>query len=83
MPTNLDLVQFVLLWMPYDDSTIVIFLKRILKYKSIYMSGYVCPNIVMKVLQEICKTLLYVDTNVSIRWDRHNLVDFANACQIK
>lgn len=53
--------------MPYDDSTIVIFLKRILKYKAIYMLGYVCPNIVMKVLQEICETLLYVDTNVSIR----------------
>jgi hypothetical protein len=46
--------------MPYDDSTIVIFLKRILKYKFLYMSSYVCPKIVMKVLQEICKTPLYV-----------------------
>jgi len=39
------------------------------------MSSYVCPNIVMKMLQEICKTPLYVDINVSIRWDWHNLGD--------
>ncbi len=30
VPTNLNLVQTVLPWLPYDDGSIVIFLKRIL-----------------------------------------------------
>jgi hypothetical protein len=36
VPTNLNLVQNVLLCMPYDDLSIVMFLERKLEYKSIY-----------------------------------------------
>ncbi len=59
VPTSLDLVQIILPLLLYDDSSIVAFLKRKLKYKSIYMSGYVCLNIVIKTLQELCRTPIY------------------------
>jgi hypothetical protein len=39
--------------MPYNDYLISMLLKRKLEYKSIYMSSYVCPNIVMKALWKI------------------------------
>jgi hypothetical protein len=41
--------------------------KKRLEYKSIYMYGNVGPNIVIKALQEIYKTPLYVATNVAIK----------------
>ncbi len=50
VPKKLDLVQIILPQLSYDDSTIAIFLKRKLEYKSIYMSSYVRPNIVIKAL---------------------------------
>jgi hypothetical protein len=50
VPTNLNLMQNILPKMPYDDSSIAIFLKRKLEYKSIYMLGYIHPNIVIKTL---------------------------------
>ncbi len=46
--TNLDLVQSILLQLSYDDSSIAVFLKGKLLYKSIYMLGYVHPNIMIK-----------------------------------
>jgi hypothetical protein len=46
--TNLDLVQSILPQLLYDDSSIAVFLKGKLLYKSIYMLGYVHPNIVIK-----------------------------------
>ncbi len=51
LPTNLKLIQNVLLGMPYDDSSILIFSKGKSKYKFIYISGYVHPNMVMKTFQ--------------------------------
>jgi len=36
VPTNLNLIQNVLPWMPYDDSSIF-FNKKKLDYKSIYV----------------------------------------------
>jgi hypothetical protein len=54
IPTNLDLVQTILLWLSYDDSSITIFLKNKLQYKSIYMLGYVLPNTMIKALQKLC-----------------------------
>jgi hypothetical protein len=59
VPTNSDLVQTILLILLYDDSSIVVFLKRKLLYKYMYMSSYVHPNIVIKVLQELCQTPIY------------------------
>jgi hypothetical protein len=67
VPANLNLMQNILPRMPYDDSSIAGFFKRKLEYKSIYMLGYIRPNIVMKALQELCETPLYIDANVSIK----------------
>jgi hypothetical protein len=67
VPTNLNLVQNLLLQLPYDDSLIIVFLKNKLEYKFIYMSGYVCPNMVMKALEELCQIPLYKIAKISIR----------------
>jgi hypothetical protein len=45
---NLDLIQNVLPQLPHDSSIIVVYLKRKLEFKSIYMFRFVRPNIVMK-----------------------------------
>jgi hypothetical protein len=50
VPTNLNLMQDILPRMSYDDFSIAMFLNRKLEYKSIYMLGYIFPNIVMKTL---------------------------------
>jgi len=73
IPTNLNVVQLVLPWMPSADYIIASssFLK--LKYKSTCMSSYVPPNIMIKMLEEVCKTSsLYINANVSIQqnWQR-------------
>jgi hypothetical protein len=54
VPTSLDLVQTILLQLSYDDNLVAVSLKRKLEYKSMYMLGYVCPKIMIKVLQELC-----------------------------
>jgi hypothetical protein len=59
VPTNLNLVQIVLFRLSCDDCSIAVFLKRKSEYKSIYMLGYVPPNMMMKTLQELCQTPLY------------------------
>jgi len=59
--------------MPFDDYIIALYLFLKLKYKSTCMSGYVPPNIMIKVLQEVCKAPnLYINANVSIQqnWQR-------------
>ncbi len=53
VPSNLKLIQNVLPWMPYDDSSISNFSKGKLEYKFIYISSYVCPNMVMKTFKKI------------------------------
>jgi hypothetical protein len=50
VPTNFNLMQNILPRMSYDDFSIAIFLKKKIEYKSIYMLGYIHPNIVMKTL---------------------------------
>jgi hypothetical protein len=65
--------------MPYDDSSIFVFLKRKLEYKSTYMSRYVRPNIMMKVLWKYYEIFLYTTTNVSIWLNWKSLTKFVNA----
>jgi hypothetical protein len=62
----------------YDDNSIVVFLKRKLEYKSIYMLGYVHHNIVIKVLQEFCQTPLYKSGIFSIILNWQDLVELTN-----
>jgi hypothetical protein len=67
--------------MPYDDFSISIFLERKLEYKSLYISSYVHPNIVMKTLQQIYRNLLYMNANVSIKPNWQGLMEFVNVSQ--
>jgi hypothetical protein len=65
--------------MPHNDST-VFYIKK-LKYKSIYMSSYVQPNIIIKELYQLSKTPLYVNANVLVRHNWKMLINLANVCQ--
>ncbi len=78
VPTNLDLVQIILFRLLYDDISIEVFLKRKLEHKSIYMSGYVCLNIVIKVLQELYQIPLYKSAKIPIRPNWQDLVELTN-----
>jgi hypothetical protein len=82
VPTNLDLVQTILPWLLYDDNSIVVFLKKKKKHKSIYMSSYVCPNIMIKALQELCQTPLYKNAKNSITTNWQDLVELTNTSEI-
>ncbi len=79
VPTNLNLLQNVLLCMPYDDLSIVMLLKRKLEF--IYMIGYVHPNILIKVVLQLCQTPLNISAKISIRSNWEDLIEFANACK--
>jgi hypothetical protein len=67
--------------MPYDDFSILGFLKRKLKYKFIYISSYIHPNIVMKTLQQIYENPLYMNANVSIKPNWQGLMEFVSVNQ--
>jgi hypothetical protein len=43
------------------------------------MSSYICPNIIIKALQELCETPLYIDANVSVKPNWQVLVELTNA----
>jgi len=64
----------------YDDSSIFVFLEKYI-YKSTHISSYVCPNIVIKTLQEIYKILLYTIVDFSIQSTWKNLTKFTNASE--
>jgi hypothetical protein len=78
VPTNLNLVQVILPRMLYDDNSISIFLLKKLDYKSIYMLGYVCSNIVIKVLHKLCQTPSYKCVRISIRPNLQDLVELVS-----
>ncbi len=81
VPTNLSIMQNILPRMWYDDYLAFIYFKRKLEYKLIYMSSYICSNIVMKTLQECYQIPLYIDANVSIKPNWQRLVEFTNASE--
>ncbi len=60
---------------------LVYFLIKKKEYESIYMSGYICPNIIIKTSQELCETPLYIDANVSIKPNWQGLVELANVSE--
>jgi hypothetical protein len=66
IPTNVDQIQSILLGLPHDGAIIGMFLKWHLEYKSPYMSGNVCPNMVMVVLWYLIETSLYKGLDVTI-----------------
>jgi hypothetical protein len=58
VPKKNNLMQNILPKISCDDYSIVVFLKRKLENQSMYMSSYICPNIVMKELQELCENII-------------------------
>lgn len=56
VPTNLNIMEIVLPWLPHDDSSIFKQIKN--KNRNIYMLGYVHPNIIIRVLQQFYLTFL-------------------------
>jgi len=55
---NVNKIQSILPYLPHDGATIGVFFKWCLKYKSLYMLGNVCPNMVMVILQDLIETPL-------------------------
>ena len=66
VPANIDLIQFMLLRLPEDGTTIGILLKCCLEYKSPYMAGNIRPNITMLAFKDLIRTTLYKESNVCI-----------------
>jgi len=63
--------------MPYDDLSIVMLLKR--KLESKYMIGYVHPNILIKVVLQLCQTPLNISAIFFIKSNWEYFLEFANA----
>ncbi len=55
------------------------FWKWELEYKSIYMSSCVCPNLLIKTIEDIYKNILHKVANVSIKPNSQNLIEYTNA----
>jgi hypothetical protein len=62
-----DQIQSILPHLPYDGAIICVFFKWFFEYKSLYMLENVHPNMVMVILWNLIKTLLYKYSNVTIR----------------
>jgi hypothetical protein len=63
---NVNQTQSILPYLPHDGVIIGVFFKQHFQYKSSYMLGNVCPNMVMVVFWELIETPLYKYLNVSI-----------------
>jgi hypothetical protein len=66
LPTNINQMQLMLPCLPYDAAIIGVFFKRRLAYKSFYMFGNPCPNLVMLALKDLISTPLYSNLNVTM-----------------
>jgi hypothetical protein len=64
--TNVNQTQSILPCLPHDGVTISVVFKQCLEYKSFHMSKNNCSNVVMVALQNLIKTPLYKDLNVTI-----------------
>ncbi len=65
-PVNVDRTQSILPRLSHDGATICVFLKRCFEYKSLYISGNVCSNMMMVILWDLIEKPLYKDFNVNI-----------------
>jgi hypothetical protein len=50
VPANVDQTKSILPHLSHDGATICVFLKRRFEYKSFYISGNVCSNMMMVIL---------------------------------
>ncbi len=66
VPTNVNFTPSILPYLPHNDATIGLSLKRWMEYKSQYLTSNVHPNLIMTTLQDLFNTVLYKDFNISI-----------------
>jgi hypothetical protein len=83
VPSNINETQSILPRLPHDDLTIGILLKRRLEYKSPYMCGNVRPNYIILALNDLLKTPLYINSNVTVRRDWKGLFNMHIQSQTK
>jgi hypothetical protein len=74
VPIQLDVVQKALPQFISDTMTIVVALKRCLRYKNAYQTGKVCVHVVMKALKELCSGALYTTQNICINENWNNVL---------
>jgi hypothetical protein len=83
VPTNVNRTQFILPRMLNDEITIAFIWKRILEYKSLYLSGNIQPNQVMVALRDLVKIPLYINAKISIRPMWEDMFNIAKSQQSK
>jgi hypothetical protein len=74
VPVQLDVVQKALPQFISNTMTIVVALKRRLRYKNAYQTGKVCVHVVMKALKELCSRALYKAQNICINGNWNNVL---------
>jgi hypothetical protein len=79
---SVDKMQIILPRPTTCESTIVVCIKRKIKYKSLYLSSYVRPRIVMKALHDLCDTPLYKEAKVLVRKDWVTLFESNNVLKV-
>ncbi len=53
---NVNKTQSILPHLPHDETIMCVYLKKHFEYKSHYMLGNVCPNMVMITIQDLIET---------------------------
>jgi hypothetical protein len=71
---QLDVVQKALPQFISDTMTIVVAMKRCMRYKNSYQTGKVCVHDVMKELKELCSRALYKAHNICINENWNNVL---------
>jgi hypothetical protein len=74
VPVQLDVVQKALPQFINNTITIVVALKRRLRYKNVYQTGKVRVHVVMKALKELCSRALYKAENICINGNWNNVL---------
>jgi hypothetical protein len=59
VPTNVNFTQSILPYLPHNDATIGLSLKRWMEYKSQYLTSNVHPNLIMTTLHDFLNTPFY------------------------
>jgi hypothetical protein len=71
---HLDVVQKALPQSISNTITIIVALKRLLRYKNLYQTGKVHVHAVMKALKELCSRALYKVENICINANWNNVL---------
>jgi hypothetical protein len=66
---NVNFIQSILPYLPQDETTIGLLLKKQMKYKSPNLTSNVCPNLIMTTLHDLFNTPFYgkVDQKINLQ----------------